>query len=195
MSESKEDDINNTMEPIVNSWDDTEQTNIWDCIPEELSPDEPHSCNLRRDDTEQTNIWDDCIPEELFPDEPCSGNLCRYDSDVQLINLKQFTSLTRNFINAIFREEQCADPEDFTHIYEDISHDGYDADGPCSNLIDLFITIYRYDRYYYFFYQAEEWHRPNEVVEYKLTDSFTSNCYDPIIYNQTDWWRARDELK
>jgi len=158
MSESKEDDINNTMEPIVNSWDD--------CIPEELSPDEPHSCNL-----------------------------FRYDSDVELINLTQFTSLTRNFINCIFREEQSVELDDFSHIYEDISHDGFDTIGPCSNLFDLFITIYRPDGYYYFFYQAEQWYTPNEVVEYTLADSFTSNSYDPIIYNQTDWRRVRDELK
>ena len=116
------------------------------------------------------------------------------DSDIQLIDLTPFTSKTRQFINDIFREEQNVEPEDFSHIYEDITHDGYDAEGPCSNLIDLFITIWRPNSYYYFFYHAEEWYTPNEVVEYKLTDSFTSNCYDPIIYNQTDWYRVKDDL-
>ena len=147
MSESNNDDINNTMESIVNSW--------YDYIPEELPP-------------------------------------MSQDLDV-LIDLTQFTLITRNFINTVFREEQSVNPEDFTHICEDITHDGYDADGPCSNLIDLFITIYRPSGYYNFFYQAEEWFTSNEIVEYSLTDSFTSNFYDPIIYNQTDWYQVKDE--
>ena len=197
MSESKEDDINNTsvehcplvkdlshiVKPIVYSWDDKNPLNTsWDdYIPN--GDDEELNLSPAYIYKAPTDVEDEGLPYSF-----------RYESDVQIINLKQFTSKTREFINNVFTEEQNVNPDDFSHIYENLSHDGYDLDGPCSNLIDLFITIYRSDgNYYYFFYQAEEWFTPNEVVEYTLKDSFTSNRYDPIIYNQNDWCRVRDE--
>jgi hypothetical protein len=126
-------------------------------------------------------------------DEAANNKLSRQTSynnnvNIKLNNLLDFTIVTQQFINNI-------NPEDFIHIYEVVTHDGYDVDGPCSNLFDLFIIVHRpIDNYDYFFYHAEEWFTPNEVIEYRLEDSFTSIFYDPFLYNNIDWNRIKNKV-
>ncbi len=59
------------------------------------------------------------------------------------------------------------DPQTIIDYREELSHDGYDVNGPESNLWDLFILTYDNDRYFLSVYHDEDWFQ-NQSRHYAL---------------------------
>lgn len=58
-------------------------------------------------------------------------------------------------------------------VYELLQHDGYDEDGPKSNLYDLWILVKSNNTYIYYFFHWENWFSPNQEKKYILESSYT----------------------
>ncbi len=99
-------------------------------------------------------------------------------------NITYFSKYAREFI-----EEEMLDilklgeSEMITWIYEVIGHDGYDEDGPESNLYDLYVISYDSGSkiYTYHIFHAEQWFTEDEVVNYFHISSDKSEKYYPIL--------------
>ena len=57
-------------------------------------------------------------------------------------------------------------------VKEELYHDGYDSDGPKSDLYDLWILEKTYDDYILYFYHYENWFHPNDDKQYKLENVY-----------------------
>jgi hypothetical protein len=74
-------------------------------------------------------------------------------------------------------------------VKEELSHDGFDKDGPKSNLYDLWILEKTYDDYIIHLYHYENWFNSKYNNQYKLVDSYklsklSNNSTSKYIYNK-----------
>ena len=74
-------------------------------------------------------------------------------------------------------------------IKEDLSHDGFDKDGPKSNLYDLWILEKTYDDYILYLYHYENWFHSKDNNQYKLVDNYklselSDNSTSKYIYSK-----------
>lgn len=59
--------------------------------------------------------------------------------------------------------------------FEKLSHDGYDKEGPESNLFDLYIISYKNNKYYMDVWHREDWFREIMSDSYELYERFEVN--------------------
>lgn len=112
--------------------------------------------------------------------------------DIRWNNLSKFTFNVEGFIYKLLGKKQPKSNrpilysqvhlnDKYTLEYKriDVSHDGYDSDGPESDLYEIYIIIYSPDiGYGYFYYHGELWYGTNKNAEYELVNSFISHEFD-----------------
>ena len=59
--------------------------------------------------------------------------------------------------------------------FEELSHDGYDREGPQSNLFDLYVIYNESNKYYMDVWHREDWFVEIEVEPYQLCERFVVN--------------------
>ncbi len=103
-------------------------------------------------------------------------------------NVAYFSDYAKEFVvDEMMKILNLGEKEIITWIQECLSHDGYDNEGPESNLYDLYVISYNsaLHMYTYHTFHAEQWFTPNEVVQYSHVSSVNSTKYYPI-FNQFD---------
>lgn len=71
---------------------------------------------------------------------------------------------------------------------EEITHDGYDQDGPLSDIFDLFFITLKDDYYVFYAYHREDWFHGKVDKEYELVDK---NYVKNIILNETHFEKVK----
>ena len=100
------------------------------------------------------------------------------------VNITYFSKYAEDFVKDGMTEIlNLGESEMITWIYEVIGHDGYDEDGPESNLYDLYVISFDSESkmYTYHVFHAEQWFTANELVQYFHLSSDKSEKYYPIL--------------
>ena len=59
--------------------------------------------------------------------------------------------------------------------FEELSHDGYDREGPQSNLFDLYVIYHEHKKYYMDVWHREDWFLEVEAEPFQLYERFEIN--------------------
>lgn len=86
-----------------------------------------------------------------------------YNKGLKIEHLSKYSKIGQEFLNKEINNYQ-----NVVRIFETKDHDGYDEDGPKSNLWDIYIVFKNNNDLIYHNYHHEEWFCKNDEKKYNL---------------------------